>query len=115
MRRLVDDLLWLARFDALQGRPPGGARRPRASWPCRPSTASLPVAEQRHLALHVAVPPQASVVQAPADWLDRLLGVLMDNACKYSPDGGDVAVTVTPGERTCAAHRGRRRAGHPAG
>jgi signal transduction histidine kinase len=40
------------------------------------------------------------VVSAPPDWLDRLLGVLLDNACKYSPEGGNVRVTVrTDGSR----------------
>ena len=30
-----------------------------------------------------------AIVAAPAEWLDRLLGVLIDNACKYSPEGRD--------------------------
>jgi signal transduction histidine kinase len=33
-------------------------------------------------------------VTAPPDWLDRLLGVLLDNACRYSPEGGSVRVVV---------------------
>jgi two-component system, OmpR family, sensor histidine kinase CiaH len=93
MRRLVDDLLWLARFDALQGRPEV-EHVDLGIVATQAVDRFAPVAEQRHLALHVSVPPEPSVVQAPADWLDRLLGVLMDNACKYSPDGGSVAVTV---------------------
>jgi signal transduction histidine kinase len=34
-------------------------------------------------------------VQAPPEWLDRLAGVLVDNACRYSRAGGEVAVEVT--------------------
>jgi signal transduction histidine kinase len=34
------------------------------------------------------------VVSAPPEWLDRLVGVLLDNACKYSPDGGTVRLAV---------------------
>ena len=34
------------------------------------------------------------MIAAPPEWLDRLLGVLLDNACKYAPDGGRVDVTV---------------------
>ena len=34
------------------------------------------------------------VIAAPAELVDRLVGVLVDNACKYSPEGGTVDVTV---------------------
>ncbi|HXR26251.1 MAG TPA: HAMP domain-containing sensor histidine kinase [Candidatus Baltobacteraceae bacterium] len=93
MRHLVDDLLWLARFDALQGRPQL-EHVDLGIVAAHAVDRFAPVAEHRHLALHVVVPPEPAVVQAPADWLDRLLGVLMDNACKYSPEGGEVTVTV---------------------
>jgi signal transduction histidine kinase len=33
-------------------------------------------------------------VAVPAEWLDRLLGVLLDNACKYAPPGSAVTVSV---------------------
>ncbi len=94
MRHLVDDLLWLARFDALEGRPQM-EHVDLGTVAAQTVDRFAPVAEQRHLTLRVAVPTEPAVVQAPADWLDRLLGVLMDNACKYSPDGGDVSVTVS--------------------
>ncbi len=34
------------------------------------------------------------VVVGSSEWLDRLLGVLLDNAFKYAPEGGVVAVSV---------------------
>src|SRR5581483_3075972 len=40
--------------------------------------------------------PGGTVIAAPPEWLDRLLGTLLDNACKYSPDGGSVRVSVAP-------------------
>jgi len=40
------------------------------------------------------VDTDGAVIAAPPEWLDRLLGVLLDNACKYAPQGGRVAVTV---------------------
>lgn len=33
-------------------------------------------------------------MKAPPEWIDRLLGVLIDNACRYSPTGGEVAITT---------------------
>jgi two-component system OmpR family sensor kinase len=39
-----------------------------------------------------------AVITAPADWVDRLCGVLLDNACKYSPPGGEVEVVVESGQ-----------------
>jgi two-component system sensor histidine kinase CiaH len=99
MHRLVDDLLWLARFDA--------SRRTPASEPVDLGTLAVQaanrfdvVAEARGLRLAVTAPPSGAVVAAPAEWLDRLLGVLLDNACKYSPEGGAVTVAV--------AHEGGR-------
>jgi signal transduction histidine kinase len=34
------------------------------------------------------------MITAPPDWLDRLLGVLLDNACRYSGEAGEVRVSV---------------------
>ncbi|HEX7399830.1 MAG TPA: HAMP domain-containing sensor histidine kinase, partial [Candidatus Limnocylindrales bacterium] len=46
------------------------------------------------LSLTVEAGPGKEVVTAPPEWLDRLVGVLLDNACKYSPEGGIVRVSV---------------------
>lgn len=95
MRKLLDDLLWLARFDATQV--------PADSEPVDlgvlVETAADrfgAVAEARHQSLLVQAPTEGLVVTAPAEWLDRLIGVLLDNACKYSPEGGSVSVSVAP-------------------
>jgi two-component system sensor histidine kinase CiaH len=93
IHRLLDDLLWLARFDALQGTPDA---EPVDAGVMAEATADrfAVVAETRHLDLAVEVAPGSHVVSMPPEWLDRLLGVLVDNACKYSPDGGAVRVHV---------------------
>ena len=52
------------------------------------------VAEARGLTLAVEVAPGDHVVAIPPDWLDRLLGVLVDNACKFAPDGSTVRIAV---------------------
>ena len=95
-RRLVEDMLWLARFDS--------TREPADSEPVDVGVLATQttdrfgaVAEARHLLLTVAAGAGAggSIVTVPPEWLDRLLGVLIDNACKYSPEGGTVLVSVT--------------------
>jgi signal transduction histidine kinase len=54
------------------------------------------VAEARHqkLTVNAAAGAEGVIVTASPEWLDRLLGVLLDNACKYSPEGGAIQVTV---------------------
>ena len=93
MRRLLDDLLWLARFDATRGSPNA---EPVDLGVLAGATVDRfrSVAEARHLTLEIHVPKTGAVMTAPPEWLDRLLGVLLDNACKYSPADGTVRVSV---------------------
>lgn len=93
MRRLVEDLLWLARFDADRNAPDA---EPVDVGLLAAGTVDrfLAVAETRGIRLALAGPPPPAIVTAPPEWLDRLLGVLVDNACRYAPDGGRVRVTV---------------------
>ncbi|MGA8416755.1 MAG: HAMP domain-containing sensor histidine kinase [Candidatus Dormiibacterota bacterium] len=93
IRRLVDDLLWLARVDTPEGRP--------ASEPVEVGVVVsqagerfAAVAESRGITLQVSVGLGPLVVMGSSEWLDRLLGVLLDNAFKYAPEGGVVAVNV---------------------
>jgi signal transduction histidine kinase len=34
-------------------------------------------------------------INAPPEWIDRLAGVLVDNACRYAGPGGTVLISVT--------------------
>jgi two-component system OmpR family sensor kinase len=93
MRRLVEDLLWLARFDATKDAPKA---EPVDLGVLAAETVDRfrPVAEARQLGLELRIDPGDNNVAVPAEWLDRLLGVLLDNACKYAPAGTPVAVSV---------------------
>ena len=93
MRRLLDDLLWLARFDAA-GDSHGAEPVDAGVLAAQTADRFRSVAQARGISLLVVVPPDPLIVVAPADWLDRLLGVLLDNACKYSPAGGRVSVSA---------------------
>ena len=94
MRSIVEDLLWLARFDALPSDP--------VTAPVDIVTAAevgaqrfVPVAEHAELHLeHRSDGATLALVDAPPDWIDRLIGVLLDNACRYTPAGGSVGIGV---------------------
>ena len=45
--------------------------------------------------LEVRVEAPGATVSASPEWIDRLIGVLLDNACRYSPEGGKVVATVS--------------------
>jgi two-component system sensor histidine kinase CiaH len=101
MRRIVEDLLWLARFDT-EPAPPHSEPVDLAAVAAVATERFRTVASRRSLTLRLSAPPQESVVvHAAPEWLDRLAGVLVDNACRYSSVGGEVVVEVTS------------RAGHP--
>ncbi len=95
-RRLVDDMLWLARFDSTGGLPEA---EPVDVKVLAAQTADrfCAVAEARGQTLTVDRDSgvEDAIVTASPEWLDRLIGVLLDNACKYSPEGGSVSVRVT--------------------
>ncbi len=94
-RRLVDDMLWLARFDSTGWVPeaePVDVRVLAAQTADR--FGAIAESRKQTLALDPASSEGDAIVTAPPEWLDRLIGVLIDNACKYSPEGGSVSVHV---------------------
>jgi PAS domain S-box-containing protein len=96
MTRLIDSLLDMTR--AQMGQPLPLDRRPLDLV----ALARQVVEEQQHsterhqLRLDVAVPELVGVWDAAR--LERLLENLVNNAVKYSPEGGDVTLTVRPEE-----------------
>jgi signal transduction histidine kinase len=102
MRRLVDNLLWLARFDSR-----AGEQTPRPVELVEAASNAVArfttVAAQRSLDLSLEVPEgDAPAVVAPPAWIERLLSVLIDNACRYTPEGGSVVVTVRAEDGTAS-------------
>lgn len=94
LRDIVDDLLWLARLDSLPADPERDAVDAAATVRSCASRFT-PVAAQRGITLSIHTVDDAdTIVSAPAEWLDRLVSVLLDNACRYSRDGGQIDVTV---------------------
>jgi signal transduction histidine kinase len=94
LRRIVEDLLWLARFDS---EPPPPGDEPVDLTPIAMACVERfePVARARRIILAVDADPVApALTKAPPEWIDRLLGVLVDNACRYSPSEGRVTVRV---------------------
>src|SRR3984893_9568631 len=52
------------------------------------------VAEARRQRLNIRVTGDSHVIAAAPEWLDHLVGVLLDNACKYTPEQGSIDVRV---------------------
>jgi signal transduction histidine kinase len=95
LRQLVDDMLWLARFDS---RPP-----PPGDEPVDLVTLAQACADRFRAvgpAVTAEVGAEPALISAPPDWIDRLAGVLMDNACRYAGPDGQVRIGVrTQGNR----------------
>jgi signal transduction histidine kinase len=94
LRRIVDDLLWLARADSgteTQATQVADVEAVVASCVDRFEA----VAARSHVSLAFSSVGEGSgMVEAPPELIDRLAGVLVDNACKYAGDGGAVSVVV---------------------
>ena len=89
LRQLVEDMLWLARFDS---NPP-----PPGSEPVDLGTLAQACADRFRAvgpAVSAETPDGAVLISAPPEWIDRLAGVLVDNACRYAGPDGTVRIRV---------------------
>ena len=94
LRRIVEDLLWLARFDS-EPPPPGAEPLDLRTIAAQCADRFQAVAHSQSLDISVTAPPgQAAWISAPPEWIDRLTGVLVDNACRYAGPGGSVRLGV---------------------
>ena len=72
LRRIVEDLLWLARFDS-QPPPPGDEPLDLCTIAGQCADRFAAVAHSQSLGISVTVPPaQAAWISAPPEWIDRL-------------------------------------------
>lgn len=95
LRRIVDDLLWLARSD--EGHPATDASGPSdvTVVAAEATERFSAIARTMGVDLRFTSSGPPSLVGAPGEAVDRLVGVLVDNACKFAGSPGRVDVTVT--------------------
>ncbi len=94
LRKIVEDMLWLARFDS---EPPA----PQAevvdlttmAQQCADRFGPVVTSRNIQLSLQVHGDDHPHVAAAP-EWLDRLIGVLLDNATRYAKSPGRVAISI---------------------
>jgi signal transduction histidine kinase len=92
LRHLVEDMLWLARSDSQPLR--------RDQGPADLGTVARGSADRFRSVgpgVTASVPEQAVLINAPPEWIDRLAGVLLDNACRYAGPEGQVRISVDAG------------------
>lgn len=95
LRHIVEDLLWLARADDAP-EPGGRDESTDVAEVLADSTQRFAAVAETHGVTLVATPvgPGPFTVEAPRELLDRLAGVLIDNACKFAGADGRVEASV---------------------
>jgi signal transduction histidine kinase len=94
LQKIIQDLLWLARFDST---PPQPSYEPldlaTIAAGCADRFRALAAARQFEIEARIddRVP---AWINAPPEWIDRLAGVLVDNACRYAGANGKVRISV---------------------
>jgi signal transduction histidine kinase len=94
LQRIVDDLLWLARFDGERTQQIEETSDVEAiAFACTERFQIVAETSQLRLTF-VKFGDEGANVRAPRDSIDRLAGVLIDNACKFAGTDGRVEVLV---------------------
>jgi signal transduction histidine kinase len=94
LRHLVEDMLWLARFDA-EPPPPSDEPVDLASIADGCADRFLAIGKSQDMTIVVVRQGEGQAwISAPPEWIDRLTGVLVDNACRYAGQGGIVRLVV---------------------
>ena len=92
LTRLVADMLWLARFDSA---PPAPRDEPVDLATLAESCAERFRGVGRPASITITAEttsPAPALINAPPEWIDRLAGVLMDNACRHAGARGQVRI-----------------------
>ena len=94
LRSIVEDLLWLARFDS---KPPQPREEPldlaTIAADCAERFRAVAGAKATDLVV-TGDGPGPAWISAPPEWIDRLAGVLVDNACRHAGHDGTVRIGV---------------------
>ncbi len=93
MARMIDDLLDLARLDAGNPLPIEPAMHDVGELVARVLDLVEPVAAAKNVTLASDVPTRA-VARCDGDRVEQVLGNLVDNAIKFTPEGGSIRVAV---------------------
>jgi heavy metal sensor kinase len=105
MTRLIEELLILARTDA------GSYRVPLSPLDLRQPldhacTQAATMARNKQIAFATNLPDREAMIHGDATTLRRLFLILIDNAIKYTPEGGRIDVALYPTDsRICVAVR----------
>jgi signal transduction histidine kinase len=95
LRSIVEDLLWLSRFDS---EPPPPGTEPVDVLAIASACADRFGAVAHRGDIELVVRHQGTgrpLINAAPEWIDRVVAVLVDNACRYAGQGGQVLIAVT--------------------
>ena len=98
MRGILEDLLWLARFDSEPARP-ASETLDLATLAASAVDRFTALAAQRGVTVELDAPHAPVLICAPPEWLHRLVAILVDNACRHAGHTGRVCVGVRDVDR----------------